>query len=75
MLAAAGQNIGFPRETHERRTVWHINGNVCGLVQRLANFGGKPGADLHLIARAVLQAFEAKLLAVLYERLRILPVN
>ena len=75
MLAAAWQNIGFSRETHECRTVWHINGDVCRLVQRLANFRREPGADLHLIACAVLQAFQTKLLAVLYERLRVLAVN
>ena len=55
--------------------VRHVDGDLRRFGQLLADFGRQAGADLHLVALAVGQAFDAELLAFLHEVLRVLAVD
>ncbi len=75
LLAARRQHISLAAEVDRSRAVRDINGNVGAFQQRLADIGRKAGADLDLVAVAVLQALEAELFAVLHEVLRVLTAD
>ena len=75
LLTTAWQHVSFARKAHEGCTIWHIDGEIGGFVQSLADFGGQSGADLYDVALAVRQAFDAQLFAFLHEVLGIFAVD
>ena len=75
LLAAVRQNIGAAGETHARGAVADVDGDLGGFRQRLADRRRKTGAELHLIALAVLEAVDAELLTFDRQVLRLAPVD
>ncbi len=75
LLAAARQHVALAGEAHERLAVGHVDGDGDALLQALLDVGGKPGAELDLVALAVREAIDAELLAVGRNGLRVLAVD
>ena len=75
LLAAVRQHIRATGKAYGRRPIAHINGNFRWLGQALADRRGEAGAELHFIALAVFETFDAELLAFDGHVLRFAPVD
>jgi hypothetical protein len=75
LLAAAWQDIALAREVDHRLAVGDIDGERHLLGERFVDVGRQSGADLDLVALAMLDAIDAKLAAFDGDRLRVAAID